>query len=929
MDTIKFEQKAQEFMQDMNSTEVNRKRTEFLDREHKLIQVTKQWKRLTRKALYHSRGPWTLQEEAVESKLKWKLDPCENSVRMRRRLKRNYEFDEHQGCAIEQISSTPTRLPTQSVEDAKKSLEKGGSLSKAPMALEEENSNPSLSQPEPEIVVPEWEKDYKQKILFRISKAELVQPMLITIGEIEITATHFYFLAHRSVKDIKSREEPATQLDNLPKKNRRWNLQSFRSVLRRRFLLQKTAFEVFCTNGKTYFFNTSTTEECEKLLKKIGQIRPGIDVNWRHPALRLKDTKLTEKWQKRQISNFEYLMGLNSIAGRTYNDLTQYPVFPWILSDYTSEQIDLRNPAVYRDLSKPVGALNPTRLEDILMRYEAFEDPLIPKFHYGSHYSNIGIVLYFLLRMEPFTTYNLELQEGHFDHTDRLFASIADTFNNCLINSADFKELIPEFFYLPEFLENSNGFYLGKDQNGQVLNDVKLPPWASSAEEFIRINRAALESDYVSEHLHEWVDLIFGYKQRDKAAEAANNLFFHLTYEGVVDLNSIDDPTTRQAIECQIVNFGQTPPQLFTKPHVKRLSVEDCFPFKKQISLMPQKAIMFSTQSDTPIIFIGKANNAIVILHKNGVFTECTFTKFPDAARSTPFTFGIPTLANKKQPKETSELLIADNSQQALSTYFDISSDGKTILSCGHWDNSIKLISTANGEVVGNITKQNGHVSGLTLGEDYNTMATGSEDTTVAIWNLSQVMKDISQGKKPKESQVLCGHDNLVTCVSVNVDLDIVVSGSLDRTCIIHTLGGIYVRSIELEGAVRLVKIAGDGIYIVYDNEEDQTDSVEEPDEKDSPSCLAHYTINGKLVKSVRDAQVINVLLVSKDGKFVITSGEQHCISVRNAKLELVHVYYSKAAVTCITFVGDEEFLMAGLENGNVAIYPFDSSRWS
>jgi len=65
----------------------------------------------------------------------------------------------------------------------------------------------------------------------------------------------------------------------------------------------------------------------------------------------------------------------------------------------------------------------------------------------------------------------------------------------------------------------------------QVLNDVKLPPWASTAEEFVRVNRAALESDYVSDHLHEWIDLIFGYKQRDKAAEAAHNLFFHLTYE--------------------------------------------------------------------------------------------------------------------------------------------------------------------------------------------------------------------------------------------------------------------------------------------------------------------------------------------------------------------------------------------------------------
>jgi len=82
-------------------------------------------------------------------------------------------------------------------------------------------------------------------------------------------------------------------------------------------------------------------------------------------------------------------MQLNTIAGRTYNDLTQYPgfsqimtnylskcsncslqVFPWLISDYVSPSLNLDDPKVYRDLSKPIGALNPTRLEQILQRYK-------------------------------------------------------------------------------------------------------------------------------------------------------------------------------------------------------------------------------------------------------------------------------------------------------------------------------------------------------------------------------------------------------------------------------------------------------------------------------------------------------------------------------------------------------------------------------
>lgn len=119
---------------------------------------------------------------------------------------------------------------------------------------------------------------------------------------------------------------------------------------------------------------------------------------------------------------------------------------------------------------------------------------------------------------------------------------------------------------------NSMKINFGKRSDGTPVDDVILPPWAdNSPEKFISILRDALESDLVSQNLHHWIDLIFGYRQRGEEAIKAHNLFFHLCYEGAVDLDDVNDLTKRHALEVQISEFGQVPKQLFTKPHVPRL----------------------------------------------------------------------------------------------------------------------------------------------------------------------------------------------------------------------------------------------------------------------------------------------------------------------------------------------------------------------
>ena len=148
----------------------------------------------------------------------------------------------------------------------------------------------------------------------------------------------------------------------------RWELRRLSEVLSRRYLLQLRALEIFFGTGGSFssvliaFDGTKERHDAQKAV--LSQQLPGLlPHHSRKPdgangKLRPDPSTWTRQWQMGALSNFEYLMRLNSLAGRTYSDLTQYPVMPWVLADYTSTSINLDEPKHYRNLSRPIGALN-------------------------------------------------------------------------------------------------------------------------------------------------------------------------------------------------------------------------------------------------------------------------------------------------------------------------------------------------------------------------------------------------------------------------------------------------------------------------------------------------------------------------------------------------------------------------------------------
>ncbi|KDO24135.1 hypothetical protein SPRG_22262 [Saprolegnia parasitica CBS 223.65] len=487
--------------------------------EKQRVHASHTWQRLLR-SLTNERASWGDDGSRVGVAVQWKLDSAENTRRERCKLKRYYARD-----------ATPTawtELPTISQADAQLSLATELLQAKALAAYNE---------------------DFYEKLKMRDEAASEHTPLVALTDGIDPGARIATF---ECAWIAKTKHEPChlhmypmylSLVVRATSKQIKWPLPGLLHVEHRRFQFRSSALELFFRDGASIFVNFLDKKAAALLQQTLRFMQPPAlqPSLGRTPRARFEHASAMQRWVDRKLSNFEYLMHLNTMAGRTYNDLAQYPIFPWVLADYTSETLDLSNPATFRNLSRPIGVQNDASLAFFTERYNEDDMPQLPPFHYGTHYSCSAFVIGFLLRLQPFTSYHKQLQGGKLDHADRLFHSIEASFRSCTTNPSDVRELIPEFYYLPEFLLNTNRIELGIKQNGDVVDNVVLPPWAhGSAHEFIRLHRAALESDYVSAHLHEWIDLIFGYKQRPPLfggtahAVDACNVYFHLTYDGAL-----------------------------------------------------------------------------------------------------------------------------------------------------------------------------------------------------------------------------------------------------------------------------------------------------------------------------------------------------------------------------------------------------------
>jgi hypothetical protein len=521
---------------------------------------------------------------------------------------------------------------------------------------------------------------------------------------------------------------------------------------------------------------------------------------------------------------------------------------------------------------------------------------------------------------------------------------------------------------LPEFLCCRNGVDFGTKQNLEKVGDVELPPWATTAEEFVRINRMALESEYVSNHLHEWIDLIFGDKQRGPEGVKSLNMFYYLTYEGTVDIDAVDDPITRDSIIAQIENFGQTPLQLFKKPHPRRTMIQVPVPVISTLQILMVRPIamqpiihlkvlqQYNTMGERESLITAlpffNTSYGVSVLSRLAVVTSDGLVyvgKINAASLSqgqmeamSAKSVGFPILSNHFNMMTTSFINSPNTDEQNKQVQYPaysqiiaipstpVPSNNKdiSVYSAHHWDNSFRLSKPFVNNQFNerkvvlcqekSIMRHKDLVTCCALCENDRILVTGSRDTTVMVWATQSF-----ELSNPQPLQILYGHDDEITCVAVSHDLDVVVSGSKDCSVIVHTLSdGAYVRTIKhpQQECIDLLAFAA---RAEVDSIADSLGNIVMYSKNDMTLYL--FSLNGKLLHHIDTSEVLHVLKIH-DCKYVIYAGEKGYIFIRklNDLSSVVCRYNCKefgSPIRSVDLSQDEKFLFVGLQDGRLIVF--------
>ena len=184
-------------------------------------------------------------------------------------------------------------------------------------------------------------------------------------------------------------------------------------------------------------------------------------------------------------------------------------------------------------------------------------------FHLKFGFSNTQITLSHLVRLHPYTKMFIEYN-GKLDHPDRMVSNYQDLWRKVCNVAQCNTELIPEWFYLPEMLMNHNFCYFGERNNGEIVSDIALPPWAKEDPfRFVMQQRKFIENSRLNKNINVWIELLFGRRQQ---SEKEFNIFFEMCSSEYFKSISKTELFDRMLLRS-VSEFFQLPSKLFDKKH--------------------------------------------------------------------------------------------------------------------------------------------------------------------------------------------------------------------------------------------------------------------------------------------------------------------------------------------------------------------------
>ena len=687
------------------------------------------------------------------------------------------------------------------------------------------------------------------------------------------------FLKGKSEKEIEKWILCSNDCDYSNKKKKIYIFKDeITEIINRRFLYSFQACEFYLRNGKSYYFNFYSEEKKIKffsLFSKKTIIISDLKSDF-------KKKNYTKNWLNNKITTLEYLLFINKYSCRSYNDVNQYPVFPWLKIAGEKE----------RDLRYTVAAQTE---EDRMILKEMYSVNNFPH-HYTTHYSNASFLIYYLLRINPFTDNQVTLQVKKFDAPERQFTSI-DEIQQILMKTRQPREIIPEFFINTDFFFNYNCNYFGIKNTGELVDNLSFNKIYKNPFDYILSNATMLESNKVKSTINNFFDNIFGVGQMGGCEKY--NTYDKYCYQEMIDLRhkieyfqeknlSLKEIKEKIARKTnKIISFGQTPFKLLEDKHEQWTKEKVVEKKNKIININKDSYIKFKKQ----IIDFGFIKNNInnstslsyfYVLQKIDVNNfklkfydlELKKEKEKEKDKLSPTTLFIPKkiklfsklkifgskflYSYKYNPK-----LIMINYELLLFIFSHLKDNSFTI-----FNQKGESISYLTGSLITCIIKSKG----------YNFL-TGHVNGKINEWSINIKREEGTnyinlEGIKIENKREYIAHKKSVNFIYYSLLLDLIISSGDDKIYIrkYYDLSLISVINIENKLCINL-KINYCYLYILFF-------------EKNKKSYIINvYSVNGTLVAQ-SDYGLINNIDIDNEGNILVGYFKEDKIDIYNPSIQ-------------------------------------------